>query len=280
VVASAVRSALGSDWFDRVARFGYAAKGVVFGGVGILALRHSTREGADADVPGLIENLAESPFTIAFLVLLILGFLAYAAWRYLQCFADVEEEGRGALGLAKRTVYFGIGATYSAFAVWAIAALAGVRSEEGELQDHTATVLGFPGGEWLVGIIGLGVVAGGLNELWFGLSLRYRKEYQGRRMHPAERVAAAVAGWFGHVVRGAVYCLVGWFALRTAWDHDPDEVRGLSETFSEIAAHPGGEWGVILASAGFIGFGLYCIALAFHREMPNERASHGGLEES
>lgn len=275
-----LRSVLGSDWFDRIARFGYAAKGAVFGTVGVFALRHSAREAEEADVPGVLEALAESPFTLVLVVLLTLGFLAYACWRFLQAVADVEEEGSGAVGLAKRTVYFGIGATYTAFAAWGVAVLAGAGAEEGELRDHTATVLALPGGEWLVGIIGLGVIAGGLNELWFGFSLRYRNEYQRRRMHPAERAAAAVAGWFGHVMRGAVYCLIGWFAVRTAWRHDPDEVRGLSETFAEIAAHPGGRWGVILASAGFIGFGLYCIALALHRELPNERAGHGGLEDA
>ncbi len=92
-----------------------------------------------------------------------------------------------------------------------------------------------------MGLIGLGLVAGGLNELRFGLSLRYRDEYEGRQMHRVEQVAAGVAGWFGHVVRGAVYCLVGWFALRTAWTHGPDEVRGIAETFSGIVEHAWGE---------------------------------------
>ncbi len=36
---------------------------------------------------------------------------------------------------------------------------------------------------------------------------------------------------------------------------------------------------MILASAGFIGFGLYCIALVLHRELPNEQVSHGGFED-
>jgi hypothetical protein len=82
-------------------------------------------------------------------------------------------------------------------------------------------------------------------------------------------------GGLGHVARGVVCGAVGLFAIRAAVEFDPDEARGLADTFRELANQPYGVWIVGFVAAGFIAFGLYCLLLAVHRHIPNEGLIRG-----
>lgn len=273
--------ALASEWLDRIARFGFVAKGAVFGTVGVMAILSVLGATADdPDVTGAFEALGDSPATGVLLVVLAVGLIAYTIWRFLQAFADLEGEGGGARGLFKRAAYFAIGAIYAGFAIYAVAILLGMDGTGEGAEDWTAMALALPGGVYAVGLFGLIVGVVGLNEIFFGLSGRYREEYRQRRMHPVERVAARGAGWYGHVSRGLIYCLIGFFLIRAAVRFDPDEAHGLKEAFSTLAEQPYGIWLVGAAAVGWVAFGLYCLAIAAHGELPNEEmASHGGLED-
>ncbi len=276
------REALSSEWFDRLARFGFGAKGAVFGTVGVMAvLSVLGATGDDPDVVGAFEALGETPATAVLLVVLVVGLFAYMTWRFLQAFADVESEGSGARGLFKRASYFAIGAIYGGFAIYAAALLLGMQPGDEDADDWTAMALALPGGAYAVGLFGVIVGIVGLNEIFFGVSGRYQNEYRQRRMHHVERVAARGAGWYGHVSRGLVYCLIGFFLVRSAILFDPDEAHGLKEAFATLAEQPYGIWLVGAAAVGWVAFGLYCLAIAMHGEFSNEEfSSHGGLEDA
>jgi hypothetical protein len=268
-----------SPWFDRLARFGYVSKGAVFGIVGVLAIARGLGGSALAeDTPGALEALGQLPFHEALLGLLALGLAGYAVWRVVQALLDAEDEGTGWLGLSKRAVYLGIGGFYGYLAVWAVAVILGARNDDNGVQDFTATVLGWPGGQILVGIAGVGVIVGGLNEIFFAIRGAYRAEFEKRDMAAWERVAMKAVGWWGHVGRGAVYGLIGYLVVKSAVTFDPDEAAGLAEAFQALEEQPYG-WGLLLlAGAAFLAFGLYCALLAVHREIDGESAVHGSLE--
>jgi uncharacterized membrane protein len=268
-----------SPWFDRLARFGYASKGAVFGIVGVLAIARGLGGSALAeDTPGALESVRELPFHEVLLGLLALGLAGYALWRMVQGLLDSEDEGTGWLGLSKRAVYLGIGGFYGYLAVWAVAVILGARNDDNGIQDFTATVLGWPGGQVLVGIAGLGVIVGGLNEILFAIRGAYRAEFEKRHMAAWERVAMKAAGWWGHVGRGAVYGLIGYLVIKSAVTFDPDEAAGLADAFQALEEQPYGWALLLLAGAAFLAFGLYCALLAVHREIDGEAAVHGSLE--
>jgi hypothetical protein len=267
-----------SDWFERVARFGYASKGVVFGMVGVLAVSRGlgAARGAE-DTPGAVEALGALPFHEVLLGVLALGLAGYAAWRLVQALLDAEDEGTGLLGLTKRGVYLGIGVFYGYLAVFAAGVIMGMRSNDNGVEDFTATVLGWPAGQVLVGLAGLGVIAGGLNEVVYALRGRYRDEFQHGRMASWERVALAGAGWWGHVGRGAVYCVMGYLVVRAAVTFDPDDAAGLAKTFRELEGQPFGGWLLLAAGASFVAFGVYSALIAVRGTIGNEEAVSGGL---
>jgi len=271
-----VRSALSGPWFDRFARAGYTAKGIIFGVVGLLAARVALGErGEQADFYGALGEIGEQPLRWLLLGLLGLGLAFYAAWRVAQGLLDVEGEGSDLRGWAKRSAYIGVGGMYGLLAVYSIGILAGWSTEEGEIRDLTATVLGWPFGRWLVGAAGVVVVGSGLLELYFALSRKFEVELGRDDLGRFERVCLICAGGFGHTARGVVYSAAGIFAVRAALDFDPDEARGLAETFRELTEQPFGHLLVGGIAAGFISFGIYCGLLAFHRHIPNEGLARG-----
>jgi hypothetical protein len=273
--------AVSSEWFDRLARFGYASKGAVFGIVGGLAVARGVGSVREAeDTPGAVEAVSDLPLHEVLLSILALGLAGYALWRFAQALLDAEGDGFGFKGVTKRAVYLGIGGFYGYLAVFAAGVIFGLRGNDDGVQDFTATVLGWPGGQILVGLAGVGVIIGGLNEIVFALRGKYREEFRHRHMTGVERVLLVGAGWWGHVGRGAVYGLMGYLVIRAAVTFDPDEAAGLAEGFQALEEQPYGGVLLVAAGAAFLAFGVYCALIALHGEIDNEEAVHGSLEES
>src|SRR5215218_3827618 len=100
----AVRSAVRNPWVERLARFGYAARGVVYALIGLLAIQAAFfRRGAieeQATPQGALQRIAEQSRLL--LVLVAIGLAGYALWRFVQGGLDTENKGSDAKGLASR----------------------------------------------------------------------------------------------------------------------------------------------------------------------------------
>jgi hypothetical protein len=265
-----------SDWFDRFARFGYAMKGVVWGLVGFLAIRVALGDREEEpDFLRVFEGLEDQPFKFVMLTVLSVGLTGYAVWRVLQGVLDAEGEGGGLRGWAKRGSYIALGLTYGVFAVYAMGILGGWSTEDDQIRDLTAVVLGFPGGRWWVGLAGAAVMVGGIVELYTAFARRFEVEFGSDRFALWQRVCLLCTGGVGHAARGGLYLAAGFFAIRAAVEFDPEEARGIGETLQEIAAQPFGAAATGLLAVGLMLFGAYFVFLAFHRHGPGEGVLRG-----
>jgi hypothetical protein len=273
---SSTREALASDWFDIYARLGYGAKGISFGVIGIMMARVALgQERERADFAGAMEVLSEQPLMAALLIILSIGMIGYATWRVIQGVADLEREGSDLVGLAKRAVYVIIGLTYFFFSAYALGILFGWSTEEGQVQDWTATVLEWPLGRWLIGLAGVAVFVGGLTELWSAVSRRFQIELGRDDFSRFERMGLMTAGCVGHGGRSLVYGAAGFFAIRAAVEFDSEEARGIADTMRELADQPYGQVLVAIGAIGFISYGVYYCLLARHHHLPNEGLLRG-----
>jgi hypothetical protein len=93
-------------WVERLARLGYAAKGVVYVLVGGLALQAALGPGGKTTDPaGALRTIVQQPFGKFLLAVVTLGLIGYALWRFAQSFLDAENKGKDAKGLVKRIGY-------------------------------------------------------------------------------------------------------------------------------------------------------------------------------
>ena len=113
------RAAKGArPWIERVARFGYAAYGLVCVLIGVLSVRVATGGGGKtAGQEGALQTILLAPLGRVLLGLVALGLLGYAMWRLFQGILDPDREGGDARGLIKRADYVVNGLFHAALAV-------------------------------------------------------------------------------------------------------------------------------------------------------------------
>ena len=264
----------GRGWYSWFARLGLIAKGVSFGIVGVLALVLALGEGGKATSrEGALRTLADEPLGAVLLVLLALGFGAYAIWRFVQAFAEREDAERDAKSEAKkwgkRASYVGPGLIYAVLAVTTARLLGGSggASQNQKARETTATVFDWPGGRWLVGIAGLAIVAFGVWNLYAAVAKKFEDLWRKGEMSKAERTWGGRAGVAGYIARGVVFGLIGGFVTKAAVDYDASDAIGLDGALHKLADTNHGRYLLGLTAVGLICYGLYCLVDARYRDV-------------
>lgn len=157
VAVSSARRAARSPWIGWLGRIGFAAQGTCFAVIAVLALELAFGGAGRLTGPrGAFVVLAQDGWTRVLVVFLAIGFACYAMWRLAQAVFDRGAMGGGLSGLARRAIQLGQGVLYELLAVAAVRVLAGSRGGGGTTRRAAAGMLGWPGGAWIVGAIGVG----------------------------------------------------------------------------------------------------------------------------
>jgi hypothetical protein len=266
----------GRGWYSWLARIGLVAKGVSYGIVGVLALMLAIGEGGKATSrSGALATIADQPFGEVLLILLAFGFAAYAIWRFVQAFAEREEDDDEAKGKAKkwgkRAGYVGRGLIYAALTFTTIKLLTsssgGGESQSQQAKQSTSTAFDVPGGRWLVGLVGLAIVAAGLWNAYRAFTTKFEDKWRTGQMSEAERTWGSRVGVAGHLARGVVLGLIGVFIVKAAVEYDPDEAIGLDGALQKLANTTYGPYLLGLTAIGLICYGLYCLVDARYRDV-------------
>jgi hypothetical protein len=263
----------GTGWYAALARAGLVAKGISFGIVGALALKLALGDGGKATSrQGALQALAKQSFGKVALVLLAVGFAAYAAWRFVQAFAEREESSdKGAAKKwTKRAGYVGRGLIYAGLTYSTIKILTGSGgggSQNQKAHKTAATVLSWPGGTWIVGLVGAAIVAAGLWNLYRGVSRKFEDGWRTGEMSARARKWGSRAGLAGHVARGVVFGLIGIFVFKAAIDYKPKDAIGLDGALQKLAHASYGPYLLALTGAGLICYGLFCLVDARYRDV-------------
>jgi hypothetical protein len=263
----------GSGWYAVLARTGLVAKGISFGIVGLLAIRLALGDGGKATSrAGALQSLAQHSFGKILLILLAVGFGAYALWRFVQAFAERETGGTKAQ-LKKwgaRAGYVGRGLIYAGLTFSAIKILVGARasgSENHRARTTAATILGWPHGTWIVGVAGAAIVGVGLWNLYRALSRNFENKWRVGGMSGTARTWGRRAGVLGHLARAVVFALIGIFVIRAALDYNPKDAIGLDGALQKLAHASYGPYLLGLTAAGLICYGVYCLVDARYRDV-------------
>ncbi|GGW46338.1 DUF1206 domain-containing protein [Streptomyces xantholiticus] len=266
--AGARRVANGSV-VESAARWGFAARGVIYLLVGVLALHIAFGDGGrQADRGGALAELSEQPFGSLLLWTLGAGLVGMALWRLSEALfepggADDHKMGKRLLSVGRCLFY-----AFVAYSVLAFAAgESGSGSSDKQSQDVTARALELPAGQWIVGVAGAGVVvAGGWVAVRAALR-KYGKHLKRGAMSRRARRFVDVTGVGGGVARGLLFAAVGVFVVRAAISYEPDRVKGFDDTLRSFAGTPAGPWLLVLVAAGLVLFGFFSFCMARWRRV-------------
>jgi hypothetical protein len=281
--AARAKADSGRGWYAFLARTGLVAKGVSFGLVGVLAVKLAAGSGGKATSRnGALQDLAQHSFGKIVLVLLAIGLAAYALWRFVQAFAERDTEG-GEKGKAKkwgkRAGYVGRGLIYAGLTFTAVKILVGSGGQQSQNQKAhktTAAVLDWPGGRWIVGIVGLGIVGAALWNLYRGLTKKFEDKWRTGQMSELARKWGGRAGVAGHLARAVVFGLIGIFVVKAAVDYKPKDAIGLDGALQKLAHASYGPYLLGITAAGLVCYGLYCFVDARYRDVSANGGGAGG----
>lgn len=266
-----VRQAAYHPWVERLARFGYAAKGIVYFIVGLLAAQAAfTTGGKTTDTSGALATILNQPFGIFLLVLVTIGLIGYALWRVVQTVFDPEHSGEetNAKRIVQRFGYACSAIGYTGLAVTAVKLITGTgNSNSHAAQDWTARFMAQPFGRWLVGLVGLMIIGVGISYLYQAYQAKFQRHFRQHQMSQTERQWAKWMGQFGIAARGVVFSIIGIFLVLAALHANANEARGLGGALATLAQQPFGPWLLGIVAFGLIAYSIYSLIEARYRRM-------------
>ena len=255
----AARRAGNSKYVNWLARAGFAARGVMYVLIGILAIELAFgNSGHQADQSGAVRLVGSTPFGAFLLWLLVIGFAGMALWRL----SEAVYGGPGADGRkASNRLIAGFKAVLYGFIAFAIAkyalGLGAPKSSNKQSIDLTSTAMREPGGRILVGIVGLVLIGVGAWLAWQAFQCKFLSDLRTGEMSPQTKKVVTFLGRFGGIARGIVFAAAGLFLLIAAVTAKAHEAKGMDATLRAFTKTPAGPWLLVLVAIGLVLFGCY-----------------------
>lgn len=258
-----------SEWVERLARFGYTAKGIVYAIVGLLAVQVAFGSAKKTtDTEGALQAIVKQPFGQILLSLIAIGLVGYVIWCFVQAILDAENKGNDTKGILTRIGYGISGLIYASLAFSAVKLVLGTaKSSNNSTQDWTANILSQPFGQWLVGTGGALIIGIGFYQFYEAYSAKFRKKLKLGQMSNSEETWAIRLGRFGLAARGVVFLIIGFFFIQAARQNDASQVQGLAGALQSLIQQPYGSWLLGIVAFGFVAYGIHMGVQARYRRI-------------
>jgi hypothetical protein len=256
-----------STGFEWLARTGFVARGVIYGVIGILALKLAFGTGGKTtNQQGALATIAHQAFGDVLLIVVAIGLGGYSLWRFVRALVGHGPEGSD--GGVDRIAAFASGVVYAGLCAIAVQILWTSRAGSSSgAKRTTAGVFGWPAGTWLVGIVGAVLIGVALYQGYRGLSKRFLEDSKTEQMTPPVKRWITRVGMFGHLARMVVFALVGVFLIKAAVDFNPNKAVGLDGALATLLRQAYGPVLLGIVAAGLIAFAAYSISDARYRRI-------------
>jgi hypothetical protein len=261
-----------NKWMVRLARLGYATKGVIYLIIGALAAELAIGHGGSVtDQYGALHTIYDQPFGKVLLAIVAIGLLAFALRCFIQALFDTEGKGRDAKGIIGRVGYALIGISYGVLAFGAYRLVAGVgddgQSSTTSTQEWTALLLKQPFGVALVVLVGLVIIAVALYLFYKAYSAKFRFRLNLATVPAHVKKWVISFGRFGYASLGVVLSIIGIFLIVAAFQDNPHQAEGLDSALKTLAHQPFGLVLLSIVSLGLIAYGIFSFVEARYRRV-------------
>ena len=249
-----------SDTARKVVLVGWAAKGVVYLTLAYLVLQLALGSSSEeASTTGALELIAGGTAGKIALVVLGLGLLAYAVGRILEVTTlagpGIETKDKVEAGVLA-FIYTSLAIT--AFGIVGIGG-GGSGGGQGKEKEGSAFLLGLPAGRWIVGLVGLAVIAFGAFQAYKGVKQKFLPTLRTGEMSPGLRAATGKIGTAAYITKGLILARIGYSFIAAAAREVAEEAKGLDAALQEVAQE---SWGAVVLTLVAVGLLAYA-AFAF-----------------
>jgi Domain of Unknown Function (DUF1206) len=263
--ADGARQAADSEPVKIGARIGLLSYGITHLLVAWLALEVAFGGGNErTDQNGAFQTIAAQPFGRVLLWVLVIGFVAVGIWRLTQAIVGAAGDQDTKEQIKKRVESGVRAAVFLGLAILAARTAAGGASGGGG-QKAAAGVLGIPGGQFVVGAVGIGLLAVAVVKAKHG----WEKEFLEEMNEPSDRHARQVLerlGQVGSIAKAVALGLIGVLVVVAAVSFDPSKANGLDPALKALAGEPYGMILLAVMALGLAAYGVFCFFDAkYHR---------------
>lgn len=267
----AVRRVAGSaaPLMERLARIGYASKGIIFLLIGALAAEAAFHAGGRiTNTTGALRFLWDQNSGGMLVAVIGAGLAAYSLWSLVRAIIDPENRSDPAKSASRRVGYAAsaIGYGFLAYVAFRLVLSGGQASTtSGGTEQHTRAVLAHPYGPWLVGLVGVIFIAVGFGQLARAATANFRKRLDTGAMPPSIAQWAPYLGKWGVGARGVTFLVIGAMVIDAAVTRRPSEASGLNGALETMLRLQYGPILLAIVALGLVAYGLYQFVEARYR---------------
>ena len=261
-----------------VARSGYAARGVVYLIIGVFAFMAGIGSGDTVGTKGAIQQLLGQPFGETLLWIMVVGLVAYVAWRLTQAVTDPEGHGTNAKGLMIRAGLIGGAVAYTLLALFTLGLLgssigesAGSGGGGSGSSDFLSGLLGWKYSNYLVYVVALVPLGVGIAHIIKGWKAKFEKYFYAseqvmRWVRPISRA--------GLIARGVAFLVVAGMLFTSGTRYEPTNPPGLEDALNALQNLPFGTFWLSLVGLGLVAFAVYSFSEAIWRRIDMPAVMH------
>ncbi|MGR3491306.1 MAG: DUF1206 domain-containing protein [Shimia sp.] len=260
-------------WAKPLMRAGYTGRAVTYTAVAGLSLWAIWAGGGAQGTSATFADLTGSTWGTITLIVIAIGMFCYMAWRIFDGIYDLENEGFDGKGKLARAGQITTGIIHGALGVAAISILIGSGGGSGGgIPQIVGAVLGWPGGRWIVAIIGLITMGAGGYYLKKAWSQSYRENLKANRFTRNWNTVLRI----GVAAQGVIVAIAGFLLVIAGLNGNPQEAGGMGRVFEFLGGQPFGNIIVVAICTGLLGFALFCLVNALYRIIP--KVADDGVE--
>lgn len=253
-----------SPWLDHAIRAGLIAYGVVHLLVAWLAIQLAFGEKEDsASNSGALHYLAQQPMGGILVWLIAVGMLLLVVWRLLEFAFGYPEESDEKKRWRKRATSLGKAVIYGALG-WSAVKTATGDTSKGGTDGTTAKIMQLPGGQLIVGVIGLAIIGYGISLIIRGWTEKFREHLDAQGQSGQDGSVYVLLGKAGYIAKGVAISVIGGLFGYAAITHEAKESGGLDQALQTVLEQPFGPVLLTAIGLGIAAYGLFCFARARH----------------
>jgi hypothetical protein len=242
---SAVTTAHDNVWFQRAARAGYAASGLLHLLIAFIVARLAVGDGGNADQSGALATLAAQPGGAVMLWVTAVVLAALGLWQLVETFVerDLQDKLKAA---AVGVVYLVLAFSAAKFAMGS--------GQSSSRQNAGLSAQMMQSGWGIAALIVVALVLAGVG----GYHV-YKGATKGFLDELAISGGSAITwiGVVGYVAKGLVLIGVGILVVVATMTSDPAKASGLDAAVKTLGTAPFGKILLIVAALGIAAYGVY-----------------------
>jgi Domain of Unknown Function (DUF1206) len=252
---SAASTAQNNVWFERVARGGFAASGVLHLLIAWIVLMLAFGKAGNADQSGALAALAAQPGGAVMLWVAAVGLAALGLWHVVEAVAEQDLKDRVKAG-AVAVVHFALAVSTAKFA------LGSGKSSGQQNAGMSATMMQSGWGKAVLIVVAVGLMAVGGYHVYKGVTKRFLKDLTG-----SVGTAVTAIGVAGYAAKGLVLAGAGILVIVATVTADPAKASGVDAAVKTLGTAPFGKVLLVVAALGIAAYGAYNFVRSRHADM-------------